>query len=58
MAIRLYAYSSSEVLRYEEAQLLQLKLKPGEVLVRFHAVDITRPNWYLREAFKDLPLDW
>ncbi|MBT2738360.1 NADP-dependent oxidoreductase [Bacillus sp. ISL-7] len=55
-AIRLHEFGGREVLRYEEAPLPELK--PGEVLVRVHAVGINPPDWYLREGYKDLPPEW
>ncbi|MBT2604161.1 NADP-dependent oxidoreductase [Bacillus sp. ISL-53] len=55
-AIRLHEFGGSEVLRYEEAPFPELK--PGEVLVRVHAVGINPPDWYLREGYKDLPPEW
>ncbi|MEB2277330.1 NADP-dependent oxidoreductase [Bacillus sp. ILBB4] len=55
-AIRQHEFGGPEVLRYEEAPLPELK--PGEVLVRVHAVGINPPDWYLREGYKDLPPEW
>ncbi|MBU8916043.1 NADP-dependent oxidoreductase [Bacillus sp. FJAT-29953] len=55
-AIRLHEFGGPNVLRYEEAPLPELK--PGEVLVRVHAVGINPPDWYLREGYKDLPPEW
>ncbi|MEH7546979.1 MULTISPECIES: NADP-dependent oxidoreductase [Bacillaceae] len=55
-AIRLHEFGGPEVLRYEEDSLPELK--PGEVLVRVHAVGINPPDWYLREGYKDLPPEW
>ncbi|MBT2725584.1 NADP-dependent oxidoreductase [Bacillus sp. ISL-75] len=55
-AIRLHEFGGPEVLRYEEAPFPELK--PGEVLVRVHAVGINPPDWYLREGYKDLPPEW
>ncbi|WP_342422746.1 NADP-dependent oxidoreductase [Paenibacillus sp. FSL E2-0178] len=55
-AIRQYEFGGPEVLRYEEAPFPELK--PGEVLVRVHAVGINPPDWYLREGYKDLPPEW
>lgn len=34
------------------------ELKPGEVLVRVHAVGINPPDWYLRDGYKMLPPEW
>ncbi|MDP4096239.1 NADP-dependent oxidoreductase [Paenibacillus sp. P96] len=55
-AIRQHEFGGPEVLRYEEAPLPELK--PGEVLVRVHAVGINPPDWYLRAGYKDLPPEW
>lgn len=55
-AIRQHEFGGPEVLSYEEAPLPELK--PGEVLVRVHAVHINPPDWYLREGYKMLPPEW
>src|ERR1700730_18537095 len=55
-AIRLHEFGGPEVLRYEEAP--PPELKPGEVLVRVHAVGINPPDWYLRDGYKMLPPEW
>lgn len=55
-AIRLHEFGGPEVLRYEDAPLPGLK--PGEVLIRVHAVGINPPDWYLRDGYKILPPDW
>src|SRR4029453_7288013 len=55
-AIRLHEFGGPEVLRYEEAPMPALK--PGEVLVRVHAVGINPPDWYLREGYTMLPPEW
>lgn len=55
-AIRLHEFGGPEVLRYEEAPLPEMK--PGEVIVRVHAVGINPPDWYLREGYKMLPPEW
>ncbi|MDC0706500.1 MULTISPECIES: NADP-dependent oxidoreductase [Priestia] len=55
-AIRQHEFGGPEVLSYEEAPFPELK--PGEVLVRVHAVGINPPDWYLREGYKDLPPEW
>jgi len=55
-AIRLHEFGGPEVLRYEDAPMPELK--PGEVLVRVHAVGINPPDWYLRDGYKMLPPDW
>ena len=55
-AIRVHTFGGPEVLRYEDAPMPELK--PGEVLVRVHAVGINPPDWYLRDGYKMLPPDW
>jgi NADPH:quinone reductase-like Zn-dependent oxidoreductase len=55
-AIRLHEFGGPEVLRYEDAPLPELK--PGEVLVRVHAVGINPPDWYLRDGYRALPPEW
>lgn len=55
-AVRLHGFGGPEVLRYEDAPVPTLK--PGEVLVRVHAVGINPPDWYLREGYKTLPPAW
>lgn len=55
-AIRLHEFGGPEVLRYEEAPVPVLK--PGEVLIRVHAVGINPPDWYLRDGYKTLPPEW
>ncbi|MEH2298394.1 NADP-dependent oxidoreductase [Nostoc sp.] len=52
-AIRLHEFGGPEVLRYEEAPVLELK--PGEVLVRVQAIGVNPPDWYLRDGYKALP---
>ncbi|MGW0433693.1 NADP-dependent oxidoreductase [Micromonospora sp. NPDC003197] len=52
-AIRLHEHGGPEVLRYEEVPVPELK--PGEVLVRVHAVGINPPDWYLRSGMANLP---
>lgn len=54
-AIRLHEFGGPEVLRYEDAPMPELK--PGEVLVRVHAVGINPPDWYLRDGYKKLPAE-
>ncbi|MEH2254509.1 NADP-dependent oxidoreductase [Nostoc sp.] len=54
-AIRLHEFGSPEVLRYEDAPMPELK--PGEVLVRVHAVGINPPDWYLRDGYNKLPAE-
>jgi NADPH:quinone reductase-like Zn-dependent oxidoreductase len=55
-AIRVYTFGGPGVLRYEDAPMPELK--PGEVLVRVHAVGINPPDWYLRDGYRMLPPDW
>jgi NADPH:quinone reductase-like Zn-dependent oxidoreductase len=56
MAVRQHEFGGPEVLRYETAPLPQLK--PGELLVRVHAVGINPPDWYLRDGMRMLPPEW
>ncbi|AKQ54422.1 alcohol dehydrogenase [Bordetella hinzii] len=55
-AVQQHAFGGPEVLRYEDAPMPQAK--PGEVLVRVHAVGINPPDWYLRDGYKMLPPQW
>lgn len=55
-AVRLHEFGGPEVLIYEDAPIPELK--PGEVLVRVHAVGINPPDWYLRDGLKMLPPEW
>lgn len=55
-AVRLHAFGGPEVLVYEDAPKPQVK--PGEALVRVHAVGVNPPDWYLREGYKMLPPEW
>lgn len=55
-AVRQYEFGGPEVLRYEDAPIPVLK--PGEVLIRVHAVGLNPPDWYLRDGFKSLPPEW
>lgn len=55
-AIRQYEFGGPEVLRYEDAPIPVLK--PGEVLIRVHAVGLNPPDWYMRDGFKSLPPEW
>ena len=54
-AIRQHAFGGPEVLCYED--VLMPELKPGEVLVRVHAVGLYPPDWYLRDGYKTLPAE-
>jgi NADPH:quinone reductase-like Zn-dependent oxidoreductase len=55
-AIRQYTFGGPEVLRYEDAPIPEVK--PGEILVRVHAVGLNPPDWYLRDGFNSLPPEW
>lgn len=55
-AVRQHEFGGPEVLGYEDAPVPELK--PGEVLLRVHAVGINPPDWYLREGYKMLPSEW
>lgn len=55
-AIRIHAFGGPEVLRYEDAS--KPVVRPGEVLVRVHAIGINPPDWYLRDGYKTLPPEW
>jgi NADPH:quinone reductase-like Zn-dependent oxidoreductase len=55
-AVRQHAFGGPGVLRYEDAPMPDPK--PGEVLVRVHAVGVNPPDWYLREGYKTLPPEW
>src|SRR5262245_29047913 len=55
-AVRLQAFGGPEVLVHEDAP--KPELRPGEVLVRVHAVGLNPPDWYLREGYKVLPPEW
>jgi len=55
-AVRQHKFGGPEVLVYEDAP--KPELKPGEVLVRVHAVGINPPDWYLRDGYKMLPPEW
>jgi NADPH:quinone reductase-like Zn-dependent oxidoreductase len=55
-AIRQHEFGGPEVLKYEDAPTPELK--PGEVLIRVHAIGINPPDWYLRDGMKLLPPEW
>lgn len=55
-AVRQHEFGGPDVLRYEDAPMPELK--PGEVLVRVHAVGLNPPDWYLRNGYKMLPPEW
>ncbi|MFB7948102.1 NADP-dependent oxidoreductase [Kitasatospora phosalacinea] len=52
-AIRLHEFGGPEVLRYDEVPIPEPK--PGEVLVRVHAVGLNPPDWYLRDGMPGIP---
>lgn len=52
-AIRLHEFGGPEVLRYDEVPTPEPK--PGEVLVRVHAVGVNPPDWYVREGMPNVP---
>jgi len=52
-AIRLHEFGGPEVLRYDEVPIPEPK--PGEVLVRVHAVGVNPPDWYVREGMPNVP---
>ena len=55
-AVRIHEFGGPEVLRWEDAP--RPVPKPGEVLVRMHAVGMNPPDWYLRDGYKMLPPEW
>ncbi len=55
-AIRQHEFGGPDVLRYEDAPIPEIK--PGEVLVRIHAIGLNPPDWYLRGGYKMLPAEW
>ncbi|MEO3858258.1 NADP-dependent oxidoreductase [Acrocarpospora sp. B8E8] len=52
-AIRLHEFGGPEVLRYDEVPIPEPK--PGEVLIRVHAVGVNPPDWYRREGMPNVP---
>lgn len=52
-AIRLHKHGGPEVLRYDEMPIPEPR--PGEVLVRVHAVSVNPPDWYLRGGLTTMP---
>ncbi|WP_240135136.1 NADP-dependent oxidoreductase [Streptomyces sp. MUM 178J] len=52
-AIRLHEHGGPEVLRYDKVPIPEPR--PGEVLVRVHAVGVNPPDWYLRDGLTNLP---
>ncbi|WP_234628751.1 NADP-dependent oxidoreductase [Afifella sp. H1R] len=55
-AVRFHAFGGPDVLRYEDAP--KPSPAPGEVLVRVHAIGLNPPDWYLRDGYSMLPLEW
>lgn len=55
-AIQQHEFGGPEVLLYEDSPIPEIK--PGEVLVRVHAVGLNPPDWYLRDGYKMLPPEW
>jgi NADPH:quinone reductase-like Zn-dependent oxidoreductase len=55
-AIQQHEFGGPEVLRYEEVPLPEVR--PGELLVRVHAIGMNPPDWYLRDGYKMLPAEW
>lgn len=55
-AVQQHAFGGPDVLHYEDVAVPTLN--PGEVIVRVHAVGLNPPDWYLREGYKMLPLEW
>ncbi len=55
-AILQHEFGGPEVLRCEDAPMPEIK--PGEILVRVHAIGINPPDWYLRGGYKMLPPEW
>lgn len=55
-AVRQRAFGGPEVLHYEDAPMPVLR--PGEVLIRVHAVGLNPPDLYLREGYSRLPPEW
>jgi NADPH:quinone reductase-like Zn-dependent oxidoreductase len=54
-AIRLHEFGGPEVLRQDDVPIPGLK--PGEVLVRVHAVGVNPPDWYVREGMPGVPAE-
>jgi NADPH:quinone reductase-like Zn-dependent oxidoreductase len=56
-AIRLHEFGGPDVLRYETVPFPEPK--PGELLIRVHAVGVNPPDWYLRDGYRQqrLPAD-
>ncbi len=54
-AIRLHKFGGPEALHYDEVPIPEPK--PGEVLVRVHAIAINPPDWYVREGMTNVPAE-
>ncbi|MEU5480939.1 NADP-dependent oxidoreductase [Streptomyces mirabilis] len=52
-AIRVHDHGGPEVLRCDEVPTPEPR--PGEVLVRVHAIGVNPPDWYLRDGLTILP---
>lgn len=55
-AIRQHEFGGTEVLRYEDAPIPEVK--KGEVLVKVKSIGLNPPDWYLRDGYKMLPPEW
>jgi len=55
-AVLQHEFGGPGVLHYEDAR--RPSPKPGEVLVRVHAIGLNPPDLYLREGYKALPPEW
>ena len=52
-AVQIHQFGRPDVLHYDEVPVPELK--PGEVLIRVHAVGLNPPDWYLREGMPNVP---
>src|SRR5690606_24579777 len=55
-AIRQHEFGGTEVLRYEDAPIPEVK--KGVVLVKVKSIGLNTPYWYLRDGYKMLPPEW
>lgn len=55
-AIRQHKFGGPEVLKYEDAQVPEVK--KGEVLIKVKAIGLNPPDWYLRDGYSMLPPEW
>lgn len=55
-AVRQHEFGGPEVLLYEDAPIPELHT--GEVRVKVYAIGLNPPDWYLRDGYKMLPLEW